>query len=365
MVDITAWMELFLQALNDTFAQRVWFVGLQGSYARGEATQSSDIDVVVILDELSPKDLNTYHTMLDALPHRELVCGFISGKREILNWEQSDLLSFYYDTKPIQGSLDALVPLLDEQAVDRAIKIGACNIYHGCVHNMLYDKSGEILKALYKTASFVVQAICFKQTGEYIGRQKELLNCAPVTEQCILRTFMHLKHGGDIQFEAMSEQLFCWAKEWVSGNREIRLMPVGFQHSDWFDGASYGEMPPKDRQRMIDESVAKAHDGKYFELFAVMEREACVGFVSLYEHTKTEISCAPEIKPQYRKQGLACGAMTQAMAYAKSIGFTKAVAQVRKNNLASIALHEKLGFVPCKAYVNAKGHPVLWLEKAL
>ena len=48
MIDITAWMEDFLQALNETFATRVWFVGLQGSYGRGEATETSDIDGVTI-----------------------------------------------------------------------------------------------------------------------------------------------------------------------------------------------------------------------------------------------------------------------------------------------------------------------------
>ena len=51
MIDITAWMEDFLQALNETFANRVWFVGLQGSYGRGEAGDKSDIDVVVILND--------------------------------------------------------------------------------------------------------------------------------------------------------------------------------------------------------------------------------------------------------------------------------------------------------------------------
>lgn len=50
MIDITAWTKNFLQTLNETFANRVWFVGLQGSYGRGEATETSDIDVVVILD---------------------------------------------------------------------------------------------------------------------------------------------------------------------------------------------------------------------------------------------------------------------------------------------------------------------------
>ena len=75
MIDITTWMANFLQALNKTFANRVWFVGLQGSYGRGEATETSDIDVVVILDELCASDIQTYNTMLDTLPHRELICG--------------------------------------------------------------------------------------------------------------------------------------------------------------------------------------------------------------------------------------------------------------------------------------------------
>ena len=57
MIDITAWMQNFLQTLNETFVNRVWFVGLQGSYGRGEATETSDIDIVVILNELSSTDI--------------------------------------------------------------------------------------------------------------------------------------------------------------------------------------------------------------------------------------------------------------------------------------------------------------------
>ena len=70
----------------------MWFIGLQGSYARGEATETSDIDVVFILDELRANDLKIYSDMLDALPNRELVCGFVSGKAELYGWESSDLL---------------------------------------------------------------------------------------------------------------------------------------------------------------------------------------------------------------------------------------------------------------------------------
>lgn len=175
MIDISSWTSQFLSALTERFGERIWFVGLQGSYGRGEATETSDIDIVVILDNLSAGDIHSYNAMLDNLPHRQLICGFLSGKNEILNWEPSDLFQFYHDTTPVIGNLDALLARIDEPAVNRAIKMGACSIYHSCVHNMLYEKSEEILKGLYKSASFLVQAICFQKTGNYIRQQKDLL----------------------------------------------------------------------------------------------------------------------------------------------------------------------------------------------
>ena len=218
MIEITTWMKKFLQTLNETFANRVWFVGLQGSYGRGEATKTSDIDIVVILDELSAMDIQTYNNMLDTMSHRELICGFLSGKKEIMNWEPSDLFQFCNDTTPTKGSLDEVMAVVDESAVNRAIKIGACNIFHGCVHNMLYEKDEDILRGLYKSASFVVQAIAFKQTGNYIKQQKELLQVVSSDERVIVETFLNLKNGGIVDFNLMSETLFAWSKKWISEN---------------------------------------------------------------------------------------------------------------------------------------------------
>ena len=219
MIEITAWMDGFLKALRKDFGERVWFVGLQGSYGRGEAGETSDIDVVVILDELSASDIERYNTMLDTLPHRDLICGFLSGKNELLRWEPSDLFQFYYDTTPIKGSLDELLTVIDEAAVQRAIKIGACNIYHGCVHNMLHEKSEDVLQGLYKSASFVVQAIAFKQTGKYVKHQKDLLCVVSPDERRIIDTFLKLKSGGAVDFNLMSQALFAFAKKWiVEGN---------------------------------------------------------------------------------------------------------------------------------------------------
>ena len=218
MIDVNTWMQDFLQTLNETFANRVWFVGLQGSYGRGEATEMSDIDIVVILDELSAMDIQAYNEMLNTLSHRELLCGFLSGKKEIMNWEPSDLFQFCHDTTPIKGSLNEVLTLVDESALNRAIKIGACNIFHGCVHNMLYEKSEDILSGLYKSASFVVQAIAFKQTGNYISQQKKLLQVISSDERAIVKTFLNLKNGGTVDFTLMSEALFAWSKKWISEN---------------------------------------------------------------------------------------------------------------------------------------------------
>ena len=219
MIEISSWMDKFVGALEASFKNRVWFVGLQGSYGRGEATETSDIDVVVILDELTVQDIQTYNAMLDTLPNRELICGFVSGKEELLNWEPSDLFQFYHDTTPIKGSLDELLSVIDKTVIDRAIKSGACNIYHGCVHNMLHEKSDEILKGLYKAASFVVQAICFQETGCYIKSQKDLLGKVSGDEKSIVENFLSLKNGGKVDFEEMSNTLFAWSKKWIGNNR--------------------------------------------------------------------------------------------------------------------------------------------------
>lgn len=219
MIDINVWMNDFLYKLNNVFDNRIWFVGLQGSYGRGEATASSDIDVVVIFDELNASDIKAYNEMLDTLPHRELICGFISGKDEILNWEPSDLFQFYHDTTPIKGSLNNLLPMIDNAAIDRAIKVGTGNIYHGCVHNMLHEKSEEILRGLYKVASFVVQAIVFKQTGNYFKQQNQLLQAALPEEQKIIKAFLKYKNDETVDFNEASLILFEWSKKWISGTR--------------------------------------------------------------------------------------------------------------------------------------------------
>ena len=219
MIDIKNWIAEFTNKVEQTFSDRVWFIGLQGSYGRGEATDTSDIDVVVILDELRMNDLKTYRDMLNTLQNRQLICGFISGKDELLNWAASDLFQFYHDTTPIKGTLDCLLEKIDKHAVMRAIKIGACNIYHACVHNFVHEKSEDILRSLYKSAAFVLQAVWFYETGKYIKSKAELQN-AINPPSAVLTNAQELKNGASVKFEEMSELLLNWATALIRGYNE-------------------------------------------------------------------------------------------------------------------------------------------------
>lgn len=212
MLDLGSWLERFTQVLRETFGERVWFAGLQGSYARGEATESSDIDLVVILDALTAEDIASYDSMLDSLDHREMVCGFLSGKEELLHWEQSELFQFCRDTRPIIGSLDEVLAGVKPGDIDHAIRMGACGIYHACIHNMLYEKDEGILRNLYKTASFTIRAATYRRTGIYCSRLNELLQHADVSDKEIVRAYLSMKNGIPVDFFSASERLFTWAK---------------------------------------------------------------------------------------------------------------------------------------------------------
>jgi predicted nucleotidyltransferase len=212
MIELEPWLARFSRGLRETFGERVWFAGLQGSYARGEATESSDIDLVVVLDALNTDDIASYDAMLDSLDHREQVCGFLSGKEELLHWEPSELFQFCRDTKPLVGSLDKVLAIVKPCDIDRAIRAGACGIYHACIHNMLYEKDEGILRGLCKTAAFVIRATTCRHTGKYCERLDELLQYADASDKEIVQAYIALKADSAVDFARASEMLFSWAK---------------------------------------------------------------------------------------------------------------------------------------------------------
>ena len=203
--------------LQDAFGQRLRFVGLQGSRARGEAGPESDIDAVVILDDVALEDLRAYRALLKTMPEREKVCGFYGGQAELARWDRGDLFQFIHDTIPFYGDLSALTPPLGREDARRAALTGACNIYHGCVHNLLFERDADVLYGLYKTVGFALRAKHFWQTGAYISKTDELAGILPEGEARLLteRDDVEALVADGEAFEEFSRILFAWAGETI------------------------------------------------------------------------------------------------------------------------------------------------------
>ncbi|MDE6124745.1 MAG: nucleotidyltransferase domain-containing protein [Eubacterium sp.] len=216
MFNIEEWISDFSQKIQENFKSRIEFIGLQGSYAREEATESSDIDVVVIFDKLEMNDLKKYDEIISKMPCREKICGFLSGKDEVANWEKSDLFQFYYDTKAVYGKLDFILPLIKKENVKQAVLIGGCNIYHACCHNIIHEKSLDILKALFKQAVFVLQAKYFYDTENYVSKKKDLIDKLEAEDKHILELYFTIKSADKTEdFDNYSNELFAWSSSLI------------------------------------------------------------------------------------------------------------------------------------------------------
>lgn len=174
MVDIEKWMREFTAAVQGEFGSEVRFIGLQGSYGRGEAVETSDIDVVVIFDKLTAELIERYERTIAKLPYRERICGFVSGREELMRWDRADLFQFCRDTRTMAGNLDELIPAITEDDARRSVLVSACGIYHACCHNLLHEKSPEILCELLKGAFFTLRAKHYCETGDFIIKRSDL-----------------------------------------------------------------------------------------------------------------------------------------------------------------------------------------------
>ena len=111
---------------------------------------------------------------------------------------------------------------------------------------------------------------------------------------------------------------------------------------------------------MIHDWNTLSYHGHYFEMFAIQNDATVVGSISIYERSKRIASFGIEIFAPYRRMGHAYEAMRLMIEFATKKGFKIILQQVRNDNLASICLHEKLGFETDNyVYENQKGHKVL------
>lgn len=126
----------------------------------------------------------------------------------------------------------------------------------------------------------------------------------------------------------------------------------------------YPDMELSAISEMIDEWNSLVCCGKYFEMFAIVSDDKIAGYVSLYEHSKTVASIGAEVIAEERRKGAASEAISLLMRYASEKRYRIILDQVRRDNTASIRLHEKLGFESDGyVYRNQRGQEtVLYLK---
>ena len=106
--------------------------------------------------------------------------------------------------------------------------------------------------------------------------------------------------------------------------------------------------------------------GRYFEMFAIINDGKIVGTISLYQKSDSVISIGPEIFSAFKRRGFGKEAMLIALDTAKSKGYKIVSQQVRSDNIPSIALHKSLEFeTDGYGYINRKGKEVVIFLKAL
>ena len=185
--DIDEWLNIVINKLKEAFKENLLFVGLQGSYNRGEATPESDIDLVVILDNMTFEDLKIYRSIIDNMPQKNKACGFISGKNEIQKWSKPDLFQFFYDTKSLFGNLEDIIQSPSVADIKKAIKTSYENLYHSATHSFVHSDDYIMdIRNLSKMAFFILQAKYFVETNNYIPTRKQLFECLSGIDKKIL-----------------------------------------------------------------------------------------------------------------------------------------------------------------------------------
>lgn len=207
MFCVETYMAQLTSALKAAFGQRLTYVGLQGSYARGEASEASDIDPMVVIDQLNPADLQTYRNIIESLEHPELACGFLCGRQELACWNALEIAQLVRGTRDYHGCLKELVPPWTADDLRAYVKLSLGNLYHELAHRRVHasmEKNRAKLPGTAKGVFFILQGAYLLETGVFYQTKRELM--AHLADED--RAAMELPEDFDSAFEA----LFTWCQ---------------------------------------------------------------------------------------------------------------------------------------------------------
>ena len=216
MIDIDVYITQLIDLLKARFGSRLLYVGLQGSYLRGEATDHSDIDVMVVLDDLCVADLDNYREIIQDMDHYDRSCGFICGKEELLKWNPLEICHLINTTKDYYGTISSCVPAYSEADVRNFCKMSVNNIYHEICHRYIHaskERNIEALPGTYKGVFFILQNLYYLSSGEFVATKMELLPLLTGKSYEILKRASELADCTTYDFDDSFKLLLNWCQE--------------------------------------------------------------------------------------------------------------------------------------------------------
>lgn len=216
MINIENYISRLVDSLRRQFNSRVIYVGLQGSYLRGEATDNSDIDIMVVIDDLSVSDLDHYRAIIQALGDSEKSCGFICSKEDLANWNPLEIGHLLNGTKDYYGVLRDLVPVYTDEDIRNFVKMSINNLYHEICHRYIHadlSKSVTKLHGSYKSVFFILQDLYYLKHGKYIATKAELLPLLDGKDHTVLAQSMEWNNSIPYDFSESFKLLFTWCQD--------------------------------------------------------------------------------------------------------------------------------------------------------
>ena len=215
-MDIDVWMNDLIDQLKTEFKERLVLVGLQGSRARDEQREDSDIDIVVVIEDLNADDLASYRSVIQKMPHAELACGFIGSPDVLAAWPRHDVFNLANDTDIRYGSFDFMDAEFPAEEAKLAADACASEIYHALCHTAVFEPNmlPDLLQGCLKSAFFGIRAKHFAQTGEFVNSRAQLLNLANSDEKKLLQAY-----DGNVQMDdqELARRLFQWSNNELAG----------------------------------------------------------------------------------------------------------------------------------------------------
>lgn len=205
-----------IELMKAAYHERLLYVGLQGSYLRDEATDDSDIDIMVVVENLSTADLRAYRKAILLLEGYEKSCGFICGVEELRHWNPLEICHLLHTTKDYLGTLQELVPQYTEHDVLSFVKMSLSNLYHEICHRYIHApmaRNVEALPGTYKAVFFILQNLHYLESGCFIGTKKDLLTAVSGKDRLVLETAIALGEKKPFDFDQAYDLLFSWCGE--------------------------------------------------------------------------------------------------------------------------------------------------------